>query len=78
MECVLDPDLSLVVGLVLAVLTIPSLISAFSEGRPPRAGAVFVLIAGGLIVYALSQQPGGYTIAEIPDVFFRVIGRYVN
>jgi hypothetical protein len=74
----LDPDLSLVVGLVLAVLTIPSLISAFVDGRPPRAGAVFVLIAGGLILYAASQQPGGYAIAEIPDVFFRVIGRYVN
>jgi hypothetical protein len=73
-----DPDLSLVVGLFLAVLTIPSLISAYIEGRPPRAGSVFVLIAGGLIVYALSQQPGGYTIAEIPDVIFRVIGRYVN
>jgi hypothetical protein len=73
-----DPDLSLVVGLVLAVLTVPSLISAYVEGRPPRAGAIFVLIAGGLIVYAVSQQPGGYAIAEIPDVFFRVIGRYAN
>jgi hypothetical protein len=39
---------------------------------------VFVLIAGGLIVYALSTRPGGYALSEIPDAFFRVIGRYAN
>jgi hypothetical protein len=74
----MDPDLSLVIGLVLAVLTVPSLMSAYIDGRAPRAGAVFVLIAGGLIVYALSTRPGGYALSEIPDAFFRVIGRYVN
>lgn len=74
----MDPDLSLVIGLVLAVLTVPSLMSAYVEGRVPRAGAVFALIAGGLIVYALSTRPGGYALAEIPDAFFRVIGRYAN
>lgn len=74
----MDPDLSLVIGLVLAVLTVPSLMSAYIEGRPPRAGMIFVLIAGGLIVYALSSRPGGYELAEIPGAFLRVIGRYTN
>lgn len=74
----MDPDLSLVIGLVLAVLTVPSLMSAYVEGRPPRAGIIFALIAGGLIVYALGSRPGGYAVSEIPEAFFRVIGRYVN
>ncbi|MFN3822694.1 MAG: hypothetical protein ACK4RN_01830 [Pseudorhodobacter sp.] len=74
----MDPDLLLVIGLVLGVLTIPSLLSAYSESRPPRTAAVVALIAGVLIVVALTNKAGGYTIAEIPDVIFRVIGRYLN
>jgi hypothetical protein len=74
----MDPDLFLVIGLALAVLTIPSLLAAYSESRAPRAAAIVVLVAGVLIVIALTNKPGGYTIGEIPDVIFRVIGRYVN
>lgn len=68
----------LVIGVVLAGLSIPALLSAYSESRPPRAGAIMVLIGGILIVVALSQTPRGYTFAEIPDVFLKVIGRFVN
>ena len=74
----MDPDLMLVVGLVLAVLTIPSMLSAYAESRPPRAAAIVALIAGVLIAVALTSKADGYRIAEIPDVFFRVIGRYLN
>jgi len=74
----MDPDLFLVIGLALGVLTIPSLLSAYSESRAPRAAAIIVLISGVLIVVALANKAGGYTIAEIPDVIFRVIGRYLN
>ena len=74
----MDTDLLLVVGIILAALAIPSLLAAFSESRPPRAGAIMVLIGGILIVVALSQSITGYTFGEIPDVFLRVIGRFVN
>ncbi|MBL4918351.1 hypothetical protein [Szabonella alba] len=74
----MDPDLMLVIGLVLAVLTIPSMLSAYAESRPPRAAAIVSLIAGVLIAVALTNKAGGYSIAEIPDVFYRVIGRYLN
>ena len=74
----MDTDLFLVIGIVLCALAIPSLLSAYTEGRAPRAGAVLVLIGGVLIVVALSQHPRGYSFAEIPDLFFRVIGRYLN
>ena len=74
----MDTDLVLVIGIVLCALAIPSLLSAYTEGRAPRAGAVLVLIGGVLIVVALSQHPRGYSFAEIPDLFFRVIGRYLN
>ena len=72
----MDPDLFLVIGLIVGVLAIPSLLSAFSENRTPRAGAIMVLIAGVLLVLAFQNKAGGYTIAEIPQVFFKDIGRY--
>ena len=43
----MDSDLALVIGLVLAALTIPSILSAVSDKRAPRASAITVLIAGG-------------------------------
>ena len=72
-----DPDLLLVIGGILGVLSIPSIVSAFSEGRSPRVASVVVLAAGFLIVYALMNKPGGYTLNEVPQVFMSVIGRYI-
>lgn len=74
----MDTDLFLVVGVVTFALAIPSLLSAWVEGRVPRAGSLMVLIGGVLVVVALTQRTGGYTFSEIPDVFVRVIGRYLN
>lgn len=74
----MDWDLALVVGIVLVAFTFPAVISAFSEGRAPRSAAILVMIGGGLIALALYSQPGGYTFASIPDVFVRVVGRYLN
>jgi len=74
----MDTDLMLVIGLAICLLAIPTLLSAFSDSRPPRAGAIMVLIGGVLLVLALTQKPSGYTFAEVPDVIFRVIGRFLN
>jgi len=73
---VADPDLWLLIGIALAILTVPSLLSAWSEGDPPRASAITVLIAGGMIAYALMNKPGGYSFAELPDVMSSVVARY--
>lgn len=73
-----DPDLVLVIGLIVGLLAVPALISAFSESRVPRAAAILVMISAGLIVVAVLQQPGGYAVDQIPDVFFRVVGRLIN
>ena len=41
----MDHDLALIVGLVLIILSIPSIIAAFSDGHAPRVAA-FTIIAG--------------------------------
>ena len=72
----MDTDLILVIGLALAVLSIPSVVSAFSDGRAPRASALTVLIAGGMIVYAINTHPGGYALEDVPDAVLHVVAHY--
>ncbi|KCV81169.1 hypothetical protein ATO10_13349 [Actibacterium atlanticum] len=71
----MDTDLFLVIGVVLGGLAIPSLLNAYSEGRPPRFAAMLAIAAGALIVLAVTNNPVGYKLEDIPDVFTRVIGR---
>jgi hypothetical protein len=74
----MDNDLILVIGIIIGTLAIPSLIGAFSESRPPRAAAILFLIGGTLIAVALTQSAQRYGFGDIPDLFVRVIGRYLN
>jgi hypothetical protein len=74
----MDTDLFLSIGIVLLLMTIPSWLSAWTEGRAPRFAALISLAAAGLIVVALTQRPGGYSFGEIPGVMMKVVGRYVN
>ena len=67
-----------VIGLLVIGFCIPAIISAFSESRPPRAAAIMVLIGGGLLAIAIYAKPEGYSISAIPDVFVRVVGKYIN
>lgn len=69
----MDPDLFLTAGLILALLTFPSILSAMSDGRAPRASAVTVLIAGSMILFAATQKPGGYQVDQIPNTVVRTI-----
>jgi len=68
----MSPDISLVLGVILAGLSVPSILSALSDRRAPRASAITILIAGGLILYAFTTRPGGYTLQDVPDAFVRV------
>lgn len=73
----MEPDLALVLGLVIAAFSIPSILSALADSRAPRASALTILIGGGLILYALQQNPNGYSLQSIPDVFVRVFAQYL-
>lgn len=71
----MSTDLALIMGLFLAALAVPSIASALSDRRPPRMPMILILVAGALVLYALTQHPGGYSIEQVPDVFFRVIAQ---
>lgn len=74
----MDAELALVLGIALAVVSIPSIVSALVDGRAPRAGALVILIAGGLVLYGLSNHPSGIQLSELPETFVRVVGRIIN
>jgi hypothetical protein len=73
----MDPDLALSLGLVIAAFSVPSILSALSDKRAPRASAITVLMGGLLILYAVQSKPGGYTFDQVPDVFVSVVARYM-
>jgi hypothetical protein len=73
----MNPDVALVVGLVVGVFAIPAMVSSYSEGRAPRVAAFAAIVAGGLVIWALTAKPGGYRFEEIPEVIVGVIGGFL-
>ena len=73
----MDTDVALVLGIILAAFSIPSILSSLTDRRAPRASALTILIGGGLILYAVQTKSGGYTFEQIPTVFTNVIARYM-
>ena len=73
----MDSDILLIIGIVLAVLSVPAMLSAFSESRAPRVATFTAVVAGCMIVYAVQTQPGGYSWSEVPEVFVRVVARFL-
>ena len=68
----------LVTGIILGVMSIPALLNAFADGRAPRLVSIVVLIAGTLVVVAMTRNGDGYSFAELPQVFGRVFSRLFN
>ena len=74
----MDTDLFLTMGICLALLSFPSLLAAWTEGRVPRMGAIILIASIVLLFFAGTQKPGGYSLSEIPDVMLGVVGRFLN
>lgn len=73
----LDPDLALVAGLGLVLLSCLSLVAAWIDRRPPWVGGLVCALGLGLVALAVSTSPDGYGVADLPMVVFTVLGRYV-
>ncbi len=66
-------DLIMVMGVIVIAMAFPTAVGAFSRGAPPRAAMLSLFAGGVMIVYANSSRPGGYSVADLPDLFMRVI-----
>ncbi|QFS83894.1 hypothetical protein FIU97_14185 [Roseivivax sp. THAF40] len=68
------PDIALALGLFLAALAITSALAAFAEKRRPVMALILGIGAGGAIYFAWQNSEDGYRLADIPMVFYEVIG----
>jgi hypothetical protein len=69
----MDPDTLFVIGLGLGVLSIPAVVSSISKGERPRIATITLMISGVMLVWAMSNKPGGYSVESIPAVVARVL-----
>jgi hypothetical protein len=72
-----DPDLALVLGLIVAGLSVISILSALADRRSVSVSMVPVTVSAGLIGWALWASPSGYRIADVDDVFYSVVARFI-
>jgi hypothetical protein len=74
----MDYDLILTLGMVLLALSLPSFLGAWVEGRLSRSGVFMVVLAVGMIGWAVHSRPEAYRFQQLPDVVLGVIGRMIN
>lgn len=74
----MDLDFIFVIGCIVTAFAVPAIVSAFSDSRTPRYPAMIILIGVMMIGYAVNERPGAYNFDTLPDVFGRVIGRYLG
>ncbi|MEM8775211.1 MAG: hypothetical protein AAGF53_09265 [Pseudomonadota bacterium] len=74
----MDADLIFAIGVVVGVFSIPAVISALSEKRAPRVAMFAIVVAGVMVVWAMSENPEGYSVKEIPEVIVRVVAKYLT
>jgi hypothetical protein len=53
-------------------------ISALADTRSPRNAIIVALVAAGSLAYAITDNPDGYTVRQVPDVVIEVIAGLVK
>ena len=65
----MNPDLMFLGGLIILALVFPATVGAFSSSdRTFRPVIICILLGGGLVAYAMSLNPQGYTAEDIPRI----------
>ena len=71
-------DYLLTIGLVIGLFSIPAMLSAYADQRPPRASMAAFILAAATMAFAYTQKPGGYAPMDVPNVVVEVIADIIN
>ena len=74
---IVDHDLLLMIGLAMLGLSLPSLLSAMVDERPPIVAAFGLVLGAGMAGWGLIGGDRGFDPANLPHLFFEVLGRYL-
>lgn len=72
------PNYLLTIGLLVGLFSIPAMLSAYADQRPPRASMAAFILSVATMAYAYAQHPGGYALADVPNVVVEVIADIIN
>ncbi len=65
----MSPDIFFLLGLIIFALAFPAALSAFSSSNGSmRPVIACLLVGGGLIVFAMAQNPQGYSASDVPRI----------
>lgn len=68
----MDPDIMIVAGLALAMLSVPSALSAWAEARRPYV-SLLAIGGAGLLGYLAFDQAGYTSWQAVPNAVYAVI-----
>ena len=74
----MDTDLFVVVGFLLAALSIPSALASYAEGIFPRLALVTLLLGVIIGLSGAMISPDGYSLGRIPHSFIEILARIFN
>lgn len=66
-------DLIMCIGVLALFMAFPAAVGSFSRGAPPTMALLALALGGSMIVYANASRPGGYSVAEMPQLFLKVL-----
>jgi hypothetical protein len=72
----MTPDLLLLGGVVIVLLSIPAIISSITNRQSPLYAFGIAMLGGIFVLAAYSIKPGGYTVNELPGVVSRLTGYF--
>ena len=75
---VVQPDISLILGLFLLCLSLLSFLSALAGGRKPVVGIILATLAIIFVSYAWHEKPGGYTPRSVAMIVYEIIADILN
>ena len=73
----MDSDLIMVAGILILMLSIPSAISAYADGRGPWVALVVVILGAAALGWGWQNHPTEMTLTEVPHVIIRVLARVI-
>jgi len=71
-------DILLVIATIVGILSVSSIVAAWTVKRWPFAAMISFAIATGLVVYVHLSEPGGLELLDIPNAFITVAARVLN
>lgn len=73
----MDADLIIVAGLVMLMLSIPSAVSAYADGRRPWVAMIVILAGAAVFYWGWDNHTADMSVAEVPHVIIRVLARVI-